>query len=269
MSGNNFTIYTHWNWRPESASEIGQKTLQTLDALSAIDPHFSQWCFAEFPSEIREDSLPLSIVRSDVGKFVEGWMDDADQEPESRGYLITAFNSNENPTVSPFSVSLQVHAGGGSKSVRYARLETSYGEVPDPSIVSYPVFKSALTALIRAWNVSYARVFSHELANQWDDPPLKFDLNWMTYLSAPLAGQITAPRDIHIERTDGGGVILIASDQTFDAANPSHMAAARRIRDALAPLNNLPQHEMDMRKREEMRRRMRAMGFQGRREGGR
>jgi hypothetical protein len=36
----------------------------------------------------------------------------------------------------------------------------------------------------------------------------------------------------------GGGLLLIAAEETFDTANPRHMAAARAIREALTPLND-------------------------------
>jgi hypothetical protein len=83
----------------------------------------------------------------------------------------------------------------------------------------------------------------------------------ITDLSAPLAAQISPPEDILVEHPEGGGLLLIAAEETFDIFNPQHMAAARRIRAALAPLNDLEQHERDKQRLEERRRRQEAMGF--------
>jgi hypothetical protein len=40
-----------------------------------------------------------------------------------------------------------------------------------------------------------------------------------------------------IERTRDGGLLMIAAEETFDIANPDHVARARSIVNALAPLN--------------------------------
>ena len=50
---------------------------------------------------------------------------------------------------------------------------------------------------------------------------------------------ITVPNDVSTEQVPGGGVLLSASAEDFDVANPEHMAAARSLRDALNPLNKL------------------------------
>lgn len=53
MDGNSFTINSTGDWRTESAREIGQKFLKTLDALSAINPHFRSWKVADHADETR------------------------------------------------------------------------------------------------------------------------------------------------------------------------------------------------------------------------
>jgi hypothetical protein len=88
---------------------------------------------------------------------------------------------------------------------------------------------------------------------KWDSPRLNFDLDWMVYLSAPLAARIAPPKNVAFERMEGGGLLLIAAEETFDTENPQHMAASHAIRDALAPLNNLAQHAIDKKRKLEAR----------------
>jgi hypothetical protein len=56
---------------------------------------------------------------------------------------------------------------------------------------------------------------------------------------------------------------MIAAKETLDAENPAHMAAARAMRDALAPINDLPGHEREKREQEEAIRTLAATGFPG------
>jgi hypothetical protein len=85
----------------------------------------------------------------------------------------------------------------------------------------------------------------------------------MTYLSAPLAAQITPPPGVICEQIKGGGLLLIATEESFDASNPSHLGAARKIRDALAPLNYLEEHERWKQEILESERQLQATGFPG------
>jgi len=71
----------------------------------------------------------------------------------------------------------------------------------------------------------------------WEPILPVFNLSWMVYLSAPLARRITVPSDVIVEQLADGGLIMIAAEETFDAANPKHLARARSILNALEPLN--------------------------------
>ncbi len=45
-----YFIRSEWRGRVETPAAIGTKFLNTLDALSQIDPIFSNWLVAEFPN---------------------------------------------------------------------------------------------------------------------------------------------------------------------------------------------------------------------------
>ena len=110
------------------------------------------------------------------------------------------------------------------------------GENPDPNIVSYSTFKSILLALLPIWDATYAQAYTSDLQahfdKQWPHSP-----SWMTYLSTPLAAEITLPSDVAMEEVEGSGLLMSATEETFDASNPVHLAASERISRALAPLN--------------------------------
>jgi hypothetical protein len=117
--------------------------------------------------------------------------------------------------------------------------ETEYNQMPDPAIITYSNFKAAILMLAAIWDVDCAYTYSDDLTELWERPGPVFDLYWMTYLSPQLAARIVPPKSVLTERVPGGGLLLIAAEETFDVANPAHIAASRAIRDALAPLNDL------------------------------
>jgi len=63
---------------------------------------------------------------------------------------------------------------------------------------------------------------------------------WMSYLSARFAPLVVPPRSAIVEHPQGGGLLMIATEERFDVANPAHLGVAREIEAALAPVNALP-----------------------------
>jgi hypothetical protein len=132
--------------------------------------------------------------------------------------------------------------GGGvvdpRAGLRLAEFYTHPNVAPDRSIVSYPVFRAVLLSVVSAWDVRHAQAYSADLSKLWNQPSKRFlDLAWMTYVEPALAKKVAPPRDVLVERTDDGGLLMIAAEETFDTSNPAHMAAARRIMNALARVN--------------------------------
>jgi hypothetical protein len=259
MKRNEFSIHCDRERPPESPAEIAEKFLQTLDALSAINPHFRSWYIMDY---VKMSGHSLERVRDNFTDIVEnGVSRDGDGTPEPiYGYKVTAFNHDEKTAAGPFSVQVKARAGGKSlfSGVSFS---TGFGIVPDPSIVDYPVIKFVLTTLVDIWAVTIGKVYSTDLHRCWDDPPFHFDLCWMTYLSSPLAAQITPPRGVVVERIGDGGLLLVATEETFDVSNPGHMAAAYAIRESLAPINDLPRHERAKQDSDELERSIKALGM--------
>ena len=239
MIENSFWISSAWGPRADSPAGIGDKALRTLDALSGIDPVFHRWWLVDFRGK---GGFPLDEARPRIAEIVESGVsrdDSGDPEPQG-GYSVTALN---NPMATPRSISVRMHGGWTTVSRWLPRpnsvvLSTEIGLFPDPAIVTYPIFRSAMAVIASIWNVDYAVASPSELTRQWTGRPRSFRYSWITYLSPPLARQITPPSGILCERTEDGGLLLIATKETFDVANPDHMAAARTISEALTELND-------------------------------
>jgi hypothetical protein len=252
MSSNRFEILSTWDPRPETPETLGQRMLHNLDALSDISPWFRNWRFIDLTFDVKQllevddleaveiPTFPLEDVRDFISEVVErGVRRGDDREPEpAGGYTIVAHNGERD---GPNFVSLGGRGGGildPRAGLRYAGLETSSTDAADLAIVAYPVFKAALLSVASAWDVGHAQAFSHDMRKYWNEPfKWEFDLAWMTYLPADLARKVSPPRDVVVERTNDGGLLLIAAEETFDVKNARHMAAARSILASLADLN--------------------------------
>jgi hypothetical protein len=245
MEVNQFKICSQWSLREETPHELGERMLRNLDALAAISPLFRDWTFIDLfpdPLEMNEDNFhellfPLDEVRSRMTQMVErGVCQDDDQQPDPEsGYSVVAYCGED---LSP-AATLEIR-GGGIYPVtrREAKFETSDSIAADSAIVAYPAFKAVLLSLVESWDVDWAQAYSRELQDHWPKAYFqKFDLSWMTYLSAPLARRIVPPKDALVEQTKDGGLLMIAAEETFDASNPMHMAAAQSIAVALEPIN--------------------------------
>ncbi|HTW36573.1 MAG TPA: Imm52 family immunity protein [Rhizomicrobium sp.] len=248
MEVNEFQIFSSWEPRAETPKQLGQRTLQTLDALSKISPLFSNWWFMDLVTPALEKDwenpetylFPLSEVRGRMTEIVEDGVRRGDyREPEpAGGYSVIAFNGIG---ASAQKVSFNAHGGGivdPRAGRRNAEFKTGGAYPPDPTITSYPIFKAVLETIVSAWDVGYAQAYSTDLRKFWNKPQKFFlDLAWMTYLSPTLAAQFTPPAGVPVERMDNGGLLLIATEETFDVSNVGHMAAAESITDELALIN--------------------------------
>jgi hypothetical protein len=73
----------------------------------------------------------------------------------------------------------------------------------------------------------------------WRQNRPRFNGGWITYLAAPFAAKIVPPRSAKCEAANGG-LMMVATEETFQVDNPAHMSVASEIDAALAPINVLP-----------------------------
>jgi hypothetical protein len=152
-------LYAVWLTRPqlrETPAVIGQKFLDTLDALSTIDPLFTHWKVLDF---VAMGAIPLAAARSHITALVENNVvrNDYDQPTPKRGY--TAIGLTDNPRASRI-VKLTADAGAvfpGST----VELEIGNPLAPtDPAVVNYQTFREALLAMPRTGN-RLGRMLAH------------------------------------------------------------------------------------------------------------
>jgi hypothetical protein len=238
----------------EKPAVTGAKFLQTLDALSGIDPLFSGWqVYRNW--QIDEDDqprlLPLDTARNCITEIVESGIsrDDFNEPTPQLGYSVGA-----------------TFGARGSRRVAFLAwtgnrtFKLEFGErdvASDLSIVTYARFKAALLAMIAAWNAKWA--YAHAVRRDMvkvpvafapgvpafrieSPPPVPIDptfpksvfhVPWIIYLSAQRAADLKLTPEILTERTPNGGLLMSATTDRLDPTNPEHLRRARILAETL------------------------------------
>ncbi|MGB6326335.1 MAG: Imm52 family immunity protein [Methylocella sp.] len=111
--------------------------------------------------------------------------------------------------------------------------------MPDPSVITYDVFKPALVAMAEAWDPVCCAAYPHALIKPVPGG-IYFHEAWIQYLCPWVASLVTPPpAPVIVEHLPNGGLLMAAAAHTFDVENSAHVAAARAIAAAIAPLNAL------------------------------
>lgn len=237
-----YDINSYWGPRHDTPQTCAARLSRMFDALSAIDPVFGNWlCFSQMKLVPRA-SLSLDGLAALIEKGVYRAEVTGRPTPQC-GYQFGAVNSAKK---NPRSISVSVHAGQefpANYFINSASIRTAPLDDQNASFINLQVFKPALLALAAAWDVTWCSAFPWsllKLKTKPDPPRPRFYLAWMTYLSPRFAPMITPPRTAISERLPNGALLMIATEERFETENPAHLAVARDIEAALAPVNALP-----------------------------
>jgi hypothetical protein len=252
QTGYRYIIRSEWGGRTEAPAAVGTRFLKTLAALSDLDPIFSEW---EIFDAYNMSSISVSTAQSRMAAIIEDNVvrdDHGKPLPSSYGYYGAA---RAGRFKDPRSALFEIEAGG--KYLGSARLKFGdYNFLPDPAIITYPLFKTALLALNASWLAPWAcaqAISSSTVkvpidlggvqATRIDSAPLVpggpafpesiFQIPWIAYLSADLARGLKLTPEMLTERTSDGGLLMSATTERFEPGNPEHLRRARIILETL------------------------------------
>jgi hypothetical protein len=253
-----YAVRGEWAGPPDEKPAVtGAKFLQTLDALSGINPLFSGWQLIR-NRKIADDGqpreVPLDTVRERMAEIVEtGLSHDeyGEPTPEYMGYAVHATAGTRGPR----QVDLSAHTG-------LQFFELAFGKhniAADLSIVTYPLFKAALLAISAAWGAKWT--YANATRSMHDAvmvpvafasgtpafrvdsaipvplgptfPRSIFQVPWIIYLSAQYAAGVTPAREILTERTPDGGLLMSATTERLGPTDPEHARRARILAETL------------------------------------
>jgi hypothetical protein len=229
-----YQIYSEWPGLTETPVEVGRKFLQALDAFDRIDPVFGDW--GTLDDEMEATCQPIAPLRPNFTAFVEANVarDDWDQPDPDRGYLL--FASTHVPPWPKTPSTLTFLAWAGARSTNHSSLSIGSKGIPaDLAIVTYPLFKSALLAMLAIWPAPTARAYCFSWGQKAPtapgEPPFPGGgrMPWLAYFNAERAARFVPPHDILTERTPDGGLLMIATEARLDPTNAAHMKQSRRL----------------------------------------
>jgi len=212
-----------------------------LQSLAPIDPLFSGW---EFGGLTRFWDMPQGPGDELSGLIADcvARADDGDPTPIF-GYGFAAGTRSRSKT----SLTIHVSAGSYVPVLPYfgnkADLITEPLNEENAALIKLSVFKPALLAMAAAWDATWCAAYPWDIVPLWPKPgPGRphFLMAWITYLSPRFAPLVDPPRSAIVEYTPAGGIVMTATEDRFDVDNPRHLAIAREIEAAMAPVNALP-----------------------------
>lgn len=241
IPGLDYFISLFWEGRAETPKELAVRWLKLIARFQTIDPIFAHWYVwpdirhpLPFYTDVATliEKIAADVATSDTGKPLPG--------------LGCQFFTRNNMASKRGPRSFQIDMFAG-RSVDYPlnriSLHTDYGAAPDSDLITYRIFRSALFALAETFEATIGLACSSSLADLWPqdwEPRQGLPLAWISYIAPRFASLITPPASAVVERRPDGGLLMAATDETFDTANPKHLAVARDIEAAAAPFNALP-----------------------------
>ena len=233
--GQGYYIRAYWERRAETPDALAARFVRLIDRLREIDFVFALWTGGSRRSKkfetVRDhyaEEVAKCVVKDDWGVPDPIW-----------GYSFGALTRGQ---ARDRSFSVLVHAGSTYPwpFPNDVLFETSSGSIPDPSVITYNIFKPALLAMTETWDPVRCAAYLDALPKPVPGG-IYFRESWIQYLCPWLAALVTPPpAPVMVERLPNGGLLMSAAAETFDVENTAHMAAARVIAAAIAPLNALP-----------------------------
>lgn len=234
-----FSVNARWLPRREDTSALALRLADYFSDLATVDPLFENW--------VRCGSRSRSIVPLDVSIPAEipemhAWLDESARFESRNGRKTMTGNGVHAETVGE-----NPHASFWLDSDLTKDPETRRGYITHGFLVGgieppriRRMALGMLASLVTAWDVAWAAVAPGDFSGYAppEDPVSRmFQAGWAVYLAPELADKITLSEDLKITTQANGGIVMMAAGELFDPRLPAHLAMARQIEVALAPLN--------------------------------
>jgi hypothetical protein len=237
-----YVAQAYWGARRESPADLGKRYWKMLQMLGAVSPAFSDWKFIGLTKFWPLPSGPGDELTRRIADCVDT-ADDGDPTPIN-GYRFGASARAGSKT----SLTIDVHAGSYAPRMPFytntAELQTKPLNEENDGLITSPLFKAALIAMADAWDATWCGAYPSDIIPLWPGrialgrPTLH--MAWITCLSPRFAPMVTPPASAVVEYTPQGGIVMMATKERFEVTNAAHLAAAREIEAAIAPINALP-----------------------------
>ncbi len=224
-----FYVNTGWHVRPDDAASVARCFQHYLDRLGTVDGVLSTW-------RIGSGYIPYGAIRHAMTAFIGRNLkigEDGEPDPQD-GFSIRAASTDERQRFSVIGTAGRAYRYPMANEL-YLRTDSNYPA--DTTIVTYPLMKGVVLATVAAWRPDCCAAYSSALKP--DPVGARYRRAWMTYVSPAHVDGVNLVGVPFSERTPEGGLLLSATDRTFDAADPAHLAGAQRLFEVTRHLNDV------------------------------
>jgi hypothetical protein len=230
MDAESYGLDAHWGPRRETAAACAVRLARMLEGLASIDPIYARWYRpAMTRAEATEPFCSMPPVVEELRKVFEAEEDSS----------IAAWNGIDEPRGLKFMCRAGSDAGF-PVFPNWIEIPARRRQPENADLLTVAVLKPMLLSLVAAWDPDWASVYSRSYTRRLFDPTGRhlppFRSGWMTYLPLRLALRVSPPPSAIVERTPGGGLLMLATEEPFTVENPDHVAVADAIQACLAPL---------------------------------
>jgi hypothetical protein len=228
-------VGAYWGVRQETAEACTARVVGTLHELDCVDSQFCRWFTL---GRSRKEALrhQVTISQDKLCALLKKGVNrgDFDKQPiPDLGFSIGLWNGAPDDE----SVGLSIHCGMYSPWVNNSVvLDLPSDGKPLGRLLNFAVIRRIALIVVKNWAPDWLTVNTDHLRDDVLKLPVDVpDIGWLTYLS-PAYGRPSGLLSTMVERTDGGGTLLIATREPFSSDNPNHVAGARTIANAVTSL---------------------------------
>jgi hypothetical protein len=217
-----FHISCRWSGRREEPQSIAERLRNFIDGVAKIDDTLAPWMIGRqrrVPYQSAKHDLP-ALIHRDVIRSEDGEVE------VISGYTILGSTTDDRQRYM-----IVGSAGATYEPCNGLLIQTCSHHPVDPSIVTYSVMKALMLATIASWTPTFCLAGSSEFVPSADGERVVV-YPWLFYVTAADAASVDLVGIPFSERMPDGGHLLSATTQVFDADNPAHIEAARRISQA-------------------------------------
>jgi hypothetical protein len=249
MNPASYRIRTDWAARAETTRACAIRMARMLTNLAALHSAFARWY--EQAWTLEEAFVPLCKMPPQINELTEvfdkgrHFTDVSNELMADLGYSVGAWNGVDGPD----GVSMSLGVGSYTEQRPFPNEVgiTVHGlgalEPGSPDLINAKCLKAVLLTMIDAWEPSWANIADWDYGHKALSTTRilqPFRSGWMTYLSSPYARKVTPPLSAITESVDGGGILMLATNEVFTPDNPQHVAVADAIQACLEPLQSDP-----------------------------
>jgi hypothetical protein len=238
-----YQVHAAWRGEGLGPAELAAKYLDTLDRLEPLHPVLSGWWTTQEPEDWENpqydklERLPIAQLRPTFDEWLarNAKRDDWGEHDPDKGYWLSVVNTVPDLSLrGNRSTSLEIQ-GGLPQEQAHFKIGSYEGDA-DPEVVTYPIFRGIVEALVAVWNPTWVNA----KCSIWgENPPARpgqpafpysgFQMPWISYLSAERSAGLGALPPSITERTASGGLLMSATTERFDPANDEHLRRSRQM----------------------------------------